>query len=241
MTKEKTLRARNTELEKLHQRKDEFISTVSHQLRSPALSINQALKLANAPHVSRTDREKLLSMAESCSDRLVAIINKLFDATRLETSKVTADKTVLDCRDIILQTIRNFDFMAECHGIKISSTVPQEPVHVPVYPVRLGEALSNYLENAVKYSPKGSTVMVTLRQEPDRVCVEVLDQGIGVPRTERPFLFEKFCRTSIAKEIEPNGCGIGLFTVKLFIQEHGGDVYYRSLPKGSVFGFWIPV
>jgi signal transduction histidine kinase len=101
--------------------------------------------------------------------------------------------------------------------------------------------MANFVENAIKYSPKKSTIEAILKVSGDRIFFEVKDQGMGVPPNERDHLFGKFYRATNARSEEPDGNGIGLFVVRRIANGHGGEAYYEPLAKGSLFGFWIPL
>lgn len=235
------LRKANTELKTLDALKDDFISMTSHQLRSPATSVHEALHLVRETETTGAEREKLIRLAEGSSQRLVAVINDMLNIARIQAGQFALSERNISLQEVLARVLGQTGVLAEQKNISYTVRKPEEPLVLRGDSAKLSEALSNYLENAIKYSPDGSKVVIDLRQEEDKAIVEVKDTGIGVSKSEQPNLFGKFFRTKAAQREQPDGNGIGLFVVKAIIEAHGGGVYYKPHTKGSIFGFWIPL
>jgi signal transduction histidine kinase len=107
---------------------------------------------------------------------------------------------------------------------------------------KLRQVMMNFVDNAIYYSPAGSTIKVSLKLVDHALEFKVIDQGIGVPKNEQPGLFGKFYRASNARKQRPDGTGVGLYMAKKVIDEHGGDIIFSSqVGKGSTFGFRLPI
>jgi len=130
--------------------------------------------------------------------------------------------------------------LAEQKKIKLVLNKPKQPIKLVADRAKINETMANYVENAIKYSPAGSSVTIDLKKENNRIIYEVSDEGLGVPEAERQNLFGKFFRAKNARKEQPDGNGIGLFVVKTIVEAHGGEAYYRPLNQGSLFGFWLP-
>jgi signal transduction histidine kinase len=236
-----SLRQANKDLQTLDALKDDFISMASHQLRSPATSVHEAIQMMEGPGLSKTERANMLKLAEASSERLVGVIADMLSIARIQAGHFTIDKSDVDMADLIDRAILEASVLAKQKNINIVFNKPPKSIKLQADRAKLNESMSNYIENAIKYSPAGNPVIIDLKQADKQITFEVTDSGIGVPESERKNLFTKFYRAANARKEEPNGNGIGLFVVKTIAQGHGGDAYYKPLDKGSLFGFWLPL
>lgn len=235
------LRHANSELKTLDAMKDDFISMASHQLRSPATSVHEAIQMLSQDYLAPADRKKIMELAEASSERLVGVITDMLSIARIQAGHFTLEETDVNMTELVDRAILEASGLARQKHIGVQFKSPKQPIHLSADRAKLNEIMSNYLENAIKYSPENSLVTVSLHKDGDAVRFEVADAGIGVPLSERKDLFKKFYRAANARKEQPNGNGIGLFVVKTVAEAHGGDVYYRPLEVGSLFGFRIPV
>lgn len=234
------LRRANKELKTLDTLKDDFISMASHQLRSPATSVHEAMQMLNHTDVQVAERKQLLQLAEASSERLINVIVDMLSIARIQAGHFIIEKTAVDIAELVDRAILEAAVLAKQKYVVCSFKRPKEQIEVSADRAKLNEMISNYLENAIKYSEFHSTVTLELRKVDQRAYFEVCDSGIGVPPAEREHLFTKFYRANNARKEEPDGNGIGLFVVKAIAAAHGGEAYYKPLAKGSLFGFWIP-
>jgi len=233
------LRRANTRLKGLDVLKNDFMSMASHQLRSPATSVHEALHMLNHPALSDKDREDLISLAEASSERLVTVVKTMLNMARLQAGRFTIDRSEENINALAEKVVEQTNSVADQRQIKLKLSKPADSIKALVDAAKITEAMANYVENAVKYSPKGSTVNIELKLEGKKIIFEVTDTGMGVPTEERGSLFGKFYRATNARQEEPDGNGIGLYVVQSIAHGHGGDAYYKPLKKGSLFGFWI--
>ena len=233
------LRRANTRLKSLDVLKNDFMSMASHQLRSPATSVHEALHMLNHPALNDKDREDLISLAEANSERLVTVVKTMLNMARLQAGRFTIDRSEEDVSHLAEKVVEQTNTIAEQREVKLTLSKPSKPIMALVDAAKITEAMANYVENAIKYSPHGSAVKAELRESNGRIIFEVIDSGMGVPKEEREHLFGKFYRATNARQEEPDGNGIGLYVVHSIAHGHGGDTYYKPLEKGSLFGFWI--
>jgi signal transduction histidine kinase len=165
----------------------------------------------------------------------------MLDMARLQSGRFTVDRTEENIIGLAKKVITQSGVVAEERSTKLVFKKPAQPVKALVDSAKIAEAMANFVENAIKYSPKKSRVEVDLRVEDDMIIFEVLDEGMGVPVDEREHLFGKFYRAVNARTEEPDGNGIGLYVVRSIARKHGGDAYYEPRHQGSMFGFWIPL
>jgi signal transduction histidine kinase len=236
-----SLRQANAELKTLDALKDDFISMASHQLRSPATSVHQATQMLNSTDLTPAERRRLLQLAEASSERLVGVITNMLSMARIQAGHFVLDKTKVDLVELVERARLETSALARQEEVKVNFAKPKQALNITADRAKLNESMSNFLENAIKYSPAGSTVKVELKKQDGQIHFEVIDNGIGVPADERKNLFSKFYRADNARKAEPNGNGIGLFVVKTIVEAHGGEAYYKPLQPGSLFGFWLPV
>lgn len=234
------LRQANSRLKTLDAMKDDFISMASHQLRSPATSVHEALQMLGQFDIPADERNKIIELAEASSERLVTVITDMLSIARIQAGHFTVEKTVIDMVNLAERAILEASAVAKQRGVTLAFK-HAAPIKLQADRAKLNEIMSNYIENAINYSPKDSTVVISLTQAEGKVSFEVSDSGIGVPPSERKDLFRKFFRATNARKEQPNGNGIGLFVVKSVAQAHGGDAYYEPLEHGSLFGFWLPI
>lgn len=234
------LRHANNRLKILDKLKDDFISVASHQFRTPAGSIRQAFKMSHDPNMSAEDREEVLRLAEVNSEQLSSLVNTMLDISRIEAGRFTLTRSLADMSGIVDKIIAATDIVAEQKDITLNFKRPTQTILLNVDRGKISEAMKNYVENAVKYSPTGSTVTIDLFEKDNTVYFEVSDKGMGVPEKDRHSLFGKYYRAENAREFQPDGNGIGLYVVKNIVEGHEGSVYYRALETGSLFGFSIP-
>ena len=237
------LRAANKELKSLDILKDDFISMASHQLRTPASSVHEALQMLNhaTMPLTKAERLKLIELAEASSEHLVTVVADMLSISRIQAGHFVINKSSTKLGELLEKVVRQTSVLAEQKRIKLHIDRPNPDIVASVDMAKINEAMSNYIENAIKYSPEKTTVSIRLVAEDKRIVFEVSDQGMGVPNPERNRLFGKFFRAGNARDQQPDGNGIGLFVVRSIAKGHGGDAYYKPLPRGSLFGIWFPI
>jgi signal transduction histidine kinase len=236
-----TEKVQNNKLKTLDALKDDFISMASHQLRTPASSVHEAIQMLSDPSLSRSEHKKLLQLAEASSEHLANVVVDMLSIARIQAGHFTIEKSEINFLALAQRAIMELSVSAEQNKIKIILNKSKEALVIQADRAKINEAMSNLLENAIKYSVEGSSVSINVRKENDRIIYEVLDSGIGVPAKERKSIFSKFFRARNARLEHPDGNGIGLFVVKTIAQAHGGDAFYKPQASGSLFGFWLPV
>ncbi|MDO8470332.1 MAG: PAS domain-containing sensor histidine kinase [bacterium] len=226
--------------------KTEFITVAAHQLRTPLTAMQWLIdNLAAAG--SNSDAPELrdgLAELRALSDRTLKITNDLLDAARIEEGKFGYRFEDTDVIALIRRAIQAVHSIAKENQIRVYFSPPPEPRILRVDPTRIETALTNMLDNAIKYNTQNGTVTVLVTDEPEAgmVRVSVEDTGIGVPKDEMGALFTKLHRGSNAQEVQPNGSGLGLYIAKNIIERHGGTIGLTStLGRGSVGWFTLPI
>jgi signal transduction histidine kinase len=220
----------------------DFVSTVSHEFRTPLTTLCQLSELLKRGRVaSDQDRQIYYELLHSESDRLRRLIEGLLNFGRLEAGRMQFQREMLDAAELVRQSAAEFTQGQQAHGHRFDvKTTEPAPVRADREALRC--VLWNLFENAVKYSPGCETIRVELANNGRQVEIAVKDQGVGIPRSEQRRIFEKFERGAAARASNIRGTGLGLAMARRIVRAHSGDITVESEPgKGSTFRVLLPV
>lgn len=238
------LRKTNEKLRSLDKTKDEFISLASHQLRTPLTTIRSAtgIILSESLGPLNPKQKRVLKMADGGIERMINLVRDFLDASSLSAGTFKVTKSYCDLVGIAKAAVLEARSMAKTVGVELMLEIESKSYSVEVDEKKIKEAMLNFIDNAIKYSDPGMTVRIRLANHKGKVRLEVIDEGIGVPKDEQAALFSKSFRASNAIKARPDGNGLGLFLAKKVIDAHEGYVIFKSKPnKGSTFGFTLPL
>ncbi len=229
--------------EELSMMKSEFISNVSHELKTPIAAIRMlADNLQERRVESDTRRMEYYHLISKESARLSHLIENILDFSRIEEQRKTFRLEKRDIAEIVSETVRQFKSLVEEGARAITLDVPEKFPRVRVDPDALELAVFNLLDNAVKYSERDTTIIVRLYQRDPYACIEVEDHGVGISKQDQERIFEKFYRVVENEGRKIPGSGIGLTLVREIAQAHHGKVEVRSQPgAGSTFQILLPI
>lgn len=221
--------------------KQEMLAMVSHDLRSPLMSVQVSLALLNSGALgdlpSRATKETVI--AEKNASRLIKLINDLLDIERLESGRFELELKQGDLVEIIDRAVASIDALARARKITIKT--PQESVSAIFDADRMEQVFTNILSNAVKFSPEDTAVSIGVKKGETLVEVRVADRGPGVPAEKREAIFERYRQAGSDKAAERSGSGLGLAIVRALILQHKGAISVEDNPEGgSVFVVKIP-
>lgn len=227
----------------------EFLAVISHELRSPLTAIKGfATTLRRHGHkLGRIERDEFLQAIDEASDRLEVTISRLMELARLETGMLTAQLAPVDVVHLVKEAIMSAD-----NRWKSNSTIhdeytfispEQETMPMALADLRLQrDVLDIVLENAVKYSPGGGVVRVTLQLEDSMIVIGIHDRGIGIPPEHLHRIFARFHRVDNRLTREVEGAGLGLAICKRIMELQGGAIWAESEPEvGSSFYMTLPL
>lgn len=238
------LRAKNRQLQRLDEVKDEFLSIASHQLRTPLTSIKGYVDMmleGDFGPVSKEQREVLNDVFTS-SERMVQLINDFLNVSRIQTGKFSLERRPTDLEELIEKEIKLMSASLEQRDLKIDWRCDEVMPLLNIDADKVRQVVVNMIDNAIYYSRPGTVIKVELVKTKDNLVFTVTDTGIGVPIKEQANLFGKFFRASNARKRRPDGTGVGLYLAKKIIDNHGGEVIFESTEgKGSTFGFKLPL
>jgi signal transduction histidine kinase len=239
-TAQRLLTEQNERLREADRLKDEFVALISHDLRTPLTSITGYVELALEDDLTDEVRG-FLQVVSRNSERLLALVNDLLFVARLQTGEMSLEATEVELGEIVDDSVRSMQPRATAKGVKLTCDVE----HVPTAAVDRGrvlQVLDNLISNALKFTPEGGAVYVSLRHDDGQVVVEVADSGIGIAPVDQRRLFERFFRAENAVERQIPGTGLGLYISRAITEAHDGKLSVRSeLGRGSTFRLELPL
>jgi len=226
----------------LERMREEFVSTLSHELRTPLTSIKAyaaTLRREDVDFDRETQRE-FLSIIEGEADRLARLIKDLLETSRAESGRLQLRMTEVDISALAERVLEKMRPQAGSHHLLLAPREGTIPVRAD--PDRMEQVITNLLDNALKYSPPGSTVTLSVRARGDKAVVSVSDQGIGIPLEQQTHVFDKFHRVLDERSRHVQGTGLGLYLCRKIVEAHGGHIWVESRPgEGSTFHFSLPL
>jgi signal transduction histidine kinase len=236
-------RTKNKMLSQIEELKTNFISMMSHDLKTPLARIQgmaQMVKGESKQPLSPGQIEALDQIQNSAGD-LVKFVDVVLKYAQVENQQIHLQKESRDINQLVEEVIRKHDFLLKLKQIKLQKEFE------PLFPMELDselikQVLSNLIENAIKYSPSGSKILISTEEVEGKVRVQVADQGQGIAPQDLPFVFMKFFRSSAVKSSDIKGSGLGLYLADYFVKLHGGRIEVESEPgQGSTFTVELPL
>jgi protein-histidine pros-kinase len=222
--------------------KDEFFATVSHELRTPLTSLIGYGELLTDMETLSPQGRRFLSVMLRSAERELRLVDDLLTLVQIEESGLSIIPTRMDMTGLVRDAVEAARPHAEESGLALGLLAPEHPLVVEGDRDRLGQAVDNLLSNAMKFTPAGGAVQVTLRREGNRVVVDVADTGPGVDPADLDRLFERLYRASAVVEQQVPGAGLGLTITQAIVKAHAGTIAIpRSDESGTTFRISLPV
>jgi len=231
-----------TERKKLDQLKDDFIGLVSHELRSPMTVITGAINtvLTEAERLSPEETRQLLRDAALEAELLSNLLGNLLELSRVQAARLVLHAEATNVSKITQEAVDKIRRQSPVHQFVVDTLRKIPPLYAD--PLRLERILYNLLENAVKYSPQGGEIRVSVRRKKEHLIFGVSDQGIGISPADQAKLFAPFQRLEEFRPDGVRGVGLGLLVCRRLVEAHGGRIWVESeLGQGSTFFFTMPL
>ncbi len=233
--------------------KTEFINIVSHQLRSPLTNLRWAtnfLKTEAADKLNESETEFFSVLEENC-DRMNELIDDLLIVSRIEQKRLKENKEKVFLPKLLEELIKETNSYAIASNVKIKTEIDKKIPEIFCTRSHIKTVIENLINNAIRYSrpasaddskPEKKLVEIKLNKKDKDIYFEIRDHGIGIPKEDQKFIFQKFFRARNVSKYQPKGNGLGLFIVKSIIQKLGGEIGFQSAEnQGTTFWFTLPI
>ena len=230
---------KNKLLTQVEELKTNFLSMMSHDLKTPIARIQGMTDVVMKDPVTGRQREALETLSKS-SQELLEFVSSILNLGRIESEKIELHYSSRDANSLLKEIIAKLDYLAKPKNIKIVAELE------PLFSIRMDvdlmrQVFSNLVENAIKYSPENSRILVTSEEVDGAVVIQVADQGLGIAEEDLPHVFMKFYRSHAAKSSPIKGSGLGLYLAKYFVELHSGTISVDSRQGvGSTFTVELP-
>ncbi|WP_225419919.1 sensor histidine kinase [Methanohalophilus profundi] len=230
----------NQRLQKLNRVKNEFLSMVSHELKTPLTAMRTSSEFLREEDCDKETQEEMLDLIIRNIDRQSRMVDDLLDISRIESGRMVFKKEKINLKETIDNAIQMMEPMATKHGIAIEREVDNNP-QVKADKDKLLRVFVNLLNNAIKFTAdKGKNIKIKTEDTRDFVEISVIDRGIGIPENEQEKIFEKFYQVDSTSRRKVGGSGLGLAIIKGIIEGQGGSIRVKSEPGvGSIFTFTL--
>ncbi len=225
--------------------KTEFVSIAAHQLRTPLSAIKWALSLLLEGDAGKLNAEQknFISKSYDSNERMIVLINDLLDVARIEEGRYLYKLVPAKLENLAQAALSACQEIAAKRNIRLEYLKPAEALpEMMIDAEKITITIQNLIENAIKYTPPGGQVTISLKYDTNKVELSVKDTGVGINQEQQNRLFTKFFRAANVMRMETDGTGLGLFIAKNIIEAHGGQIWCESKEnKGSTFSFSLPI
>ena len=235
-----------TELRRLQQIRAEFIDNLSHELRTPLTTVSLLAETLQRESEQAKDviparmRERIGKIQEE-TGHIAQMVNELLDLSRIESGGAVVHLDDVNLGALAASSTERLRLFADRQGVQLVVEAPDGLPPIRGDEARLGQVFLNLVHNAVKFSPNGGRVTISVVDAGDELVASVRDQGVGIPRTAIPRIFERFYKVDRAR-VRGGGTGLGLSIARHVVDQHGGRIWVESEEgRGSTFSFALPV
>ncbi|HBU69886.1 MAG TPA: hypothetical protein DEE98_05825 [Elusimicrobia bacterium] len=226
--------------------KDSFVSSVSHELRSPLAAIDgycDFLLDGLDKNMTPDKQKKALEIIRDSTVRLTNFINNILDLAKIKAGRLEIKPIPTDMKDIAEEIMQLFVPLAARESKKLVVDIAPDLPRIYVDPERVKQVITNLLGNSLKFTPSEAVITISAVQVNDRIIeISLSDTGVGIPQADLPKVFEKFYQVKEGANKKPKGTGLGLAIVAEIVKLHGGNITVEStVGKGTTFRFTMPV
>ncbi|MFQ6084610.1 MAG: sensor histidine kinase [Candidatus Aminicenantia bacterium] len=224
--------------------KSEFVSIVSHQLRSPLSNLRWVIELLMSGRLGKIEKkqtEYFRTLKEN-SSRMQELISDLLIVSRIETAKLPLRRKEFSLEDLVKDLISEYEPFAKASNTEISFEVQENLPKIFADPSRIKLVIENLLDNAIRYIKDKGKVEISLFEKNKNIYFGIKDNGVGIPKEDQKYIFRKFFRSENVMRYQTQGSGLGLYISKAIIKRSGGKISFKSKEnRGSTFWFTLPL
>lgn len=222
------------DLSHLKQERNEFLASIAHELRTPLTYIRGYADVAQRSEIAKDDQKKYLSIISEQTEQLSMLVEDLFELAKLDNHSFQVEKERIDLGAFLKKTAEKVNPILIKENRKVHFQLPSHTVHHMIDEARFEQVLFNILDNAIHYSEEGSSITIKLTDADEKIEIIVSDEGMGIPKEDLPFIFDKLYRVDKSRSRHSGGTGLGLAIVKEIVESLGGNVGAKSkLGKGT--------
>ncbi|GEN44644.1 cell wall metabolism sensor histidine kinase WalK [Alkalibacillus haloalkaliphilus] len=232
-----------TEEERVERERREFVANVSHELRTPLTTMRSYLEALtdDSTWKDETITPKFLNVVQNESERMIRLVNDLLQLSKMDNKDYLLEKERVEYVKYIDQIVDRFSFNIK-DGLSLTRNLPKDHCYVWMDSDKLTQVLDNIISNAIKYSPEGGEINVTVKKERHHILTQVSDEGVGIPTENLEKVFDRFYRVDKARTRQLGGTGLGLAIAKELIEAHDGKIWADSREgKGTTISFSLPL
>jgi two-component system phosphate regulon sensor histidine kinase PhoR len=229
-----------TKLRRLETVRRDFITNISHELRTPVASLKVLAETLQEGAIDDPAVAKdFLNKIDIETDRLAQMVNELGELSRIESGEVSLEVAPIDIGEVVARAVGRLKAQADRAGLSLVVDIPSDLPEVLGDKERVEQVLVNLLHNAIKFTPSGGSISISAKIEGDDIQVSVADTGVGIPADDLPHIFERFYKADKARA--SGGTGLGLAIAKHVVEAHGSKIWAESIEgKGATFTFTLP-
>ncbi|OIJ21886.1 cell wall metabolism sensor histidine kinase WalK [Anaerobacillus alkalidiazotrophicus] len=218
-----------TEEEKIEQERREFVANVSHELRTPLTSMKSYLEaLEDGALHDPTIAPKFLNVAQTETERMIRLVNDLLQLSKMDSKDYRLYLDTIDMTKLLNSVIDRYELVSDNDKIYFHRDIPNHTTFATVDRDKVIQVLDNILSNAIKYSPEGGEITISLKENEKELSISVNDEGVGIPAENLPQVFDRFYRVDKARSRKLGGTGLGLAIAKQIVSAHGGSISINS-------------
>jgi len=224
--------------------KSEFINIVSHQLRSPLSNLRWAIELLMSGRLGKIEEKQTeyFRILKENSGRMRELVSDLLIISRIETTTLPLKKKEISLEDLIKKLISEFEPFTQASNVEIEFKSEENLPKILADPSQIHLVVENLLDNAIRYIKNNGKVKMLLSRRGQNLYFEIEDNGVGIPREDQKYIFQKFFRSENVLKYQTQGSGLGLYISKAIVERSGGKIGFKSQEGiGSTFWFTLPI
>jgi signal transduction histidine kinase len=230
------------EQKRLERVKNEFIATASHDLKNPIMSISGYSDLLSKAGPLNSQQQDFVGYIQSSARNMLELVQNMLQLTEIDLQQMEDRLETLEPVKLLVETINEFQIMAQEKNLSLELRGEDTHTLIEGNPLQIRQVYSNLIGNAIKYTPAGGSVVISIQRLDQTLEVQIQDTGYGIPAADLPFIFDRFYRVRSGKASDIEGNGLGLAIVKSIVERHKGKIMVQSeMERGSTFCVSLPI